>query len=181
MDELIGEYKVEIAEPGCAPGSGRYGLRIDLGNDISAVFPYLNAVFSESYYDNENQILILREPDQIYALRPKEVRLASIEDPLKAGQIADNIIGRINRVWRDRHTITPCFTERKQPRVIEILQLLPKTNCKKCGHVTCLAYAADLSAGRARLEDCLPVSEPQYTENKQKLLALLHTTGLTDR
>ena len=50
---------------------------------------------------------------------------------------------------------------------LEIFKLLPKTNCKKCGMPTCLAFAMQLAQKRAKLDDCPDVSE----EAKQKLAA----------
>jgi acetyl-CoA decarbonylase/synthase complex subunit gamma len=50
---------------------------------------------------------------------------------------------------------------------LEIFKLLPKTNCKKCGMPTCLAFAMQLAQKRAKLEDCPHVSD----ESKQKLAA----------
>jgi acetyl-CoA decarbonylase/synthase complex subunit gamma len=42
---------------------------------------------------------------------------------------------------------------------LEIFKLLPKTNCKKCGKPTCLAFAMALAQKRANLEECPDVSE----------------------
>jgi ArsR family metal-binding transcriptional regulator len=173
MDRLVEGYEFRLFEAGCAPGSARYGLQIDLANDISDVMPYLNAVINNASYDHENHILIWREPEQAYALRPRQIRLARIEDPTSAPQTANEIIGRINKVWLGRHSITPRFTERKLPTVIDILKLLPKTNCKQCGYTTCLAFANALHKGQAQLEDCVPVSEEEYADNRQKILTLL--------
>jgi acetyl-CoA decarbonylase/synthase complex subunit gamma len=50
---------------------------------------------------------------------------------------------------------------------LEIFKLLPKTNCKKCGMPTCLAFAMQLAQKRAKLDDCPDVSE----EAKQQLAA----------
>jgi len=50
---------------------------------------------------------------------------------------------------------------------LEIFKLLPKTNCKKCGMPTCLAFAMQLAQKKAKLEDCPYVSE----EAKEKLAA----------
>ena len=50
---------------------------------------------------------------------------------------------------------------------LEIFKLLPKTNCKKCGMPTCLAFAMQLAQKRAKLEDCPDVSE----EAKEQLAA----------
>ncbi|MHC4221704.1 MAG: (Fe-S)-binding protein, partial [Planctomycetota bacterium] len=48
---------------------------------------------------------------------------------------------------------------------LEIFKLLPKTNCKKCGMPTCLAFAMQLAQKKAKLDACPDVSE----EAKQKL------------
>jgi acetyl-CoA decarbonylase/synthase complex subunit gamma len=50
---------------------------------------------------------------------------------------------------------------------LDIFKLLPKTNCKKCGMPTCLAFAMQLAQKRAKLESCPEVS----AEAKQKLAA----------
>ena len=42
---------------------------------------------------------------------------------------------------------------------VEIFKLLPKTNCKKCGHPTCLAFAMKLAQRQASLDSCPDVSE----------------------
>jgi len=48
---------------------------------------------------------------------------------------------------------------------IEIFKLLPKTNCKKCGFPTCLAFAMKLAQRQTSLDLCPYISE----EAKQKL------------
>ena len=48
---------------------------------------------------------------------------------------------------------------------VEIFKLLPKTNCKKCGQPTCLAFAMKLAQRQASLDQCPDVSE----EARQKL------------
>ena len=50
---------------------------------------------------------------------------------------------------------------------LEIFKLLPKTNCKKCGLPTCLAFAMQLAQKRTKLDACPDVSE----EAKQQLAA----------
>ena len=48
---------------------------------------------------------------------------------------------------------------------LEIFKLLPKTNCKRCGMPTCLAFAMQLAQKRAKLDACPDISE----EAKQQL------------
>lgn len=45
------------------------------------------------------------------------------------------------------------------PSGIEILKLLPKTNCGDCGQPTCLAFAMNIAAGKMELAACPHVSE----------------------
>ncbi len=42
---------------------------------------------------------------------------------------------------------------------LQIFKLLPKTNCKKCGKPTCLAFAMTLAQKKAKLDECPDASE----------------------
>ncbi|RLG52515.1 MAG: tRNA CCA-pyrophosphorylase [Thermoproteota archaeon] len=55
---------------------------------------------------------------------------------------------------------------------LDVYKLLPKTNCKKCGH-TCLAFATKLILREVKLEDCPLLFEDKYAENLAKLRELL--------
>jgi acetyl-CoA decarbonylase/synthase complex subunit gamma len=50
---------------------------------------------------------------------------------------------------------------------LEIFKLLPKTNCKECGHPTCLAFAMALAQKKVSLDVCPHASD----EAKEKLAA----------
>lgn len=47
---------------------------------------------------------------------------------------------------------------------LQIFKLLPKTNCKECGFPTCMAFAMQLAAGKAELDQCPYVSEEAKAE-----------------
>uniref|UniRef100_A0A7C5UUP8 Acetyl-CoA decarbonylase/synthase complex subunit gamma n=1 Tax=Ignisphaera aggregans TaxID=334771 RepID=A0A7C5UUP8_9CREN len=62
----------------------------------------------------------------------------------------------------------------KPPTPIQIYQLLPKTNCGKCGEANCMAFAVRLASLESKIEDCLPiVEEERYREGYEKLKSLL--------
>ncbi len=42
---------------------------------------------------------------------------------------------------------------------LQIFKLLPKSNCKKCGLPTCLAFAMALAQKKVKLDDCPDASE----------------------
>jgi len=48
---------------------------------------------------------------------------------------------------------------------IDILKMLPKTNCQECGFPTCMAFAMKLAAGQAELDACPYVTD----EAREKL------------
>ena len=50
---------------------------------------------------------------------------------------------------------------------IQIFKFLPKTNCKDCGAPTCLAFAMNLAANKAELQQCPHLSE----ESRNQLAA----------
>ena len=54
---------------------------------------------------------------------------------------------------------------------MEIYQLLPKTNCKKCGVATCIAVG--LLRKEKKLEDCPVIFEPKYEAKLKKLREML--------
>ena len=43
-------------------------------------------------------------------------------------------------------------------KALDIFKLLPKTNCKKCGCPTCLAFAMKLAQKQASLDQCPDVT-----------------------
>lgn len=56
---------------------------------------------------------------------------------------------------------------------LEVHKLLPRTNCRKCGHASCMAFAVKLVSGKAYLEDCPTINEPRYLRQKLALKELL--------
>jgi ArsR family metal-binding transcriptional regulator len=173
MEMLIKEYQIQLVEPGCAVGSGRWGAQAKVPDDMSPVFPYLNAVIKDAQYDPESRVLVWGDQGQRYALHPTRILVARVRDIFEAEEIVAGIAEQVNRTWQGRESITPRYTERKLPSVIELLKLLPRTNCRECGYPTCMAYANDLRSGRISLEQCPPLSQPEYGENREKLLALI--------
>ena len=172
MEELITDYQCELAEAGCAPGSGFYSLKVTLTRDISAVLPYLNALFDNTRYDHDNQILISEMNNRGYAFRSLDIRVSGIVDVSDVPRVAKEVVDRVNQIWRERDQITPSYSERKLPTVIDIYQLLPRTNCKQCGCLTCLAFADELRTAPGLLAQCPPLLKSEYASNREKLEAL---------
>lgn len=62
----------------------------------------------------------------------------------------------------------------KPPSPLEVYQLLPKTNCGKCGDPNCMAFAVRLVNFEVGIEGCPPLlEEPRYRASYEKLKNLL--------
>jgi len=146
--------------------------------DISPVLPYLNAELGGFDYNAKNQVLILRlGPGKGITLQPHEIAIRGARDREEAEALLKWIQGQINEIYERRDQIEPRYTSQAGLKVMEILKLLPMTNCKACGYATCMAYAAALREGEISLEDCTPLGEDKYREKRDKLQAYLESFG----
>jgi ArsR family metal-binding transcriptional regulator len=146
--------------------------------DISPALPYVNAELGGWDYDQRNQVLMLKLSNGKWiTLHPQKIAIRGIRDLEEAQALLTWIRGQINDIYDRRASITPRSVSQAGLKVIEILKLLPMTNCKVCGYLTCMAYAAALREGETRMEDCLPLWEEKYREKQEKLHAYLKSFG----
>jgi ArsR family metal-binding transcriptional regulator len=146
--------------------------------DISPVFPYVNAELGGWDYDQTNQVLLLKLSDGKWiTLHPHKIAIRGIRDLEEAHALLIWIQAQINDTYERRDHITPRFASQAGLKVIEILKLLPMTNCKVCGYATCMAFAAALREGEISLNDCPPLWEEKYREKREKLQAYLESFG----
>ena len=172
MKKLINDYRFELVEDHHHPGSGRYGVRVILTDDISRTFPYLNTMLDDTWYDHKNQVLIGSRNKVRYAFRPHEIHIGTNADRHNVSHISKEVVDLVNQAWEEHDHITPSLRERELPLVYDIFRYLPRTNCKKCGYPTCLAFAADLRSGAVRLEQCPLLSQSEYSNSREHITAL---------
>jgi ArsR family metal-binding transcriptional regulator len=146
--------------------------------DISPALPYVNAELGGWDYDQANQVLLLKLSDGKWiTLHPQKIAIRGIRDLDEAHALLAWIQAQINDIYELRQTITPRFVSQAGLKIMEILKLLPMTNCKACGYATCMAYAAALREGEISLQDCPPLGEEKYREKREKLQAYLKSFG----
>ena len=176
VQKLIQSFRLELVEPACIPGSDKWNAKAHLEEDISRVFPYLNAELKNADYDHNAKVLIWKAQGKKYAFRPYEMSGAPVEDREEGRRLIENLIALVNNVWERRHEIEPNVDRRKRPNVLALYKLLPGTTCRKCGYSSCMAYAADLREGRIELFQCPELSQQSFLANKDELLSLLGRT-----
>ena len=146
--------------------------------DISPVFPYVNAELGGWDYDQTNQVLLLKLSDGKWiTLHPQKIAIRGARDIEEAKALLAWIQAQINDIYARREAITPRFVSQAGLKIMEILKLLPLTNCKMCGYATCMAYAAALREGEISLQACKPLWEEMYREKREKLQAYLQSYG----
>ncbi len=149
-----------------------------LEDDISPSFPFINAELGGWDYDSKNQVLLLKLSDGKWiTLQAKEIAIRGARDIEESKALLEWIKEQINEIYARRDQITPRFTSQAALKVINILKLLPMTNCKLCGYATCMAYATALREGEIGLKDCQPLWEEKYQEKAGKLQAYLASCG----
>ena len=141
--------------------------------DISPSFPYVNAELGGWDYDQANQVLLLKLSDGKWiTLQPQKIAIRGARDLEEARALLTWIQAQINDIYPRRQTITPTLASQAGLKIMEILKLLPLTNCKACGYAACMAYAAALREGEISLEACKPLWEEKYREKREKLRGL---------
>ena len=102
-----------------------------------------------------------------------QIAVSNLEDRSEAQKVIDGLVDLVNRTWARRDEITPDYTERQRPAPLTVYNLLPRTNCKACGEPSCYTFALKLVAGQVSLEQCQPLAEPVWAENRAQLEELL--------
>ncbi|MEE4261927.1 MAG: (Fe-S)-binding protein [Desulfobacteraceae bacterium] len=162
---LLKSYSKEIFRPECNPGFESVHCIAHLEQDISAVLPYLNAVLGGFEYLKGPPAVILRSQGKLITVHGNKVAINALKDDAEADKILAWLKREINAAWENRENIVPSYEGTPKPKLIEILKLLPKTNCKECGEPTCMVFAARMAEGVKGPEDCPLMG----AENKQWL------------
>jgi len=152
---LISGFDLKLVTQDCLPNAERYRADVTLCDTIAAALPFLNAELEGAEYSHEAKVLLWNSGEKKYAFRPRTIAIAPVYDREEAGTLARAIIQTVNGIWDRRSTIQPKFEGKKPlPGVLEIYKLLPRTNCGKCGYLSCMAFAAALRSDPEKSKLC---------------------------
>lgn len=148
-------------------------VRADFSDDISEVFPYLNAVIKNAVYTPEAKNLNFRMDTGLVSLMPQQTSVGQVTCEEDAIKVLDYVKELINDTWEKRESITPLCERKESIKAKDVLDFLPRTNCRDCGLPTCFAFAVDLANGKRRLEECPVLNQPEFAAGRQALAKLL--------
>ena len=99
-----------------------------------------------------------------------------VKDQEEAGEILEWLKQEINATWERRRESAPSFEVAASPGILNIIKLLPRTNCRACGQPTCMVFAVQVGQGAQGLGGCPHLG----LENQKRLREYLRQFHLTD-
>ncbi|MCL4369583.1 MAG: hypothetical protein M1380_01565 [Chloroflexi bacterium] len=170
---LLTGYSLKIISPECDREAITVNAVAGLLEDVGAVFPYLNRVLKGARYDPRGQSLVFQHDGHRVVLRPRQAAATKLEDEAQAKAVMDWLVDTVNQTWENRAKIEPDHRASRLPGPLEVYRLLPGGNCRACGELTCLAFAAKLLREEVDLTACSPLFTEQHFGRREKLLELL--------
>lgn len=166
---LLTGYRQEISRPECNPNFQSLHCIAHLDDDISAVLPYLNTELGGHQFTKDPPSVTFKIHGRLITLHPRKIAVNALESVEQAEKILEWLRSQINEIWARRDEIEPSYTPAPTPTLLEVLKLLPRTNCKECGQPTCLVFATHLMEGGKGPEDCPSLGQYKQQELQKYL------------
>ena len=139
-----------------------WGAHFEIETDLRLVFPYINAVVPESRYHERPEYVQFFFNDINCILYPHDVIAAPFNGRDAALAYFDQLAEFLNDLYHRKDRITPNHRKYRPVSVIDVIKLLPQTNCGACGYPTCMAFAGALRQGQTVPDQCPDFSAPIY-------------------
>ncbi len=170
---LIKSYRKEIFRPVCNPSFQSLHCIAHLDQDITEVLPYLNSTLGGFEYLKDPPALSLKLQGKLITLHPRKIAVNALKDEMEAEKIMAWLKREINEAWERRAEIEPSYEGTPKPKLLEILRILPKTNCQECGQSTCMVFSSLIAEGIKGAGDC-PSLHNKGRKKLEEYLAQFH-------
>ena len=173
---LLHSYKITRTLP-CLADPEKIRVIAEVSGEIHEAFPYLNSILKGCIYNHPALTITIKKDGKLFTLHAHHITLAKIEDEKEAEEILKWLKDLINETYEKRDQIEPNFSKGAELKALDIYRLLPGTSCKKCGELTCLAFAVKLVGQEIAIGKCVPLFSDEFKEKRKVLLDLLHAAG----
>lgn len=177
-DDVFGRTAVMVLQPSAADATKLRAVA-HISGDLTDVFPFLNAISPDVFYNVNGQTFTITEALRIITLYPRRIAMAKADDVVDMWRVLEMLRIRFNECWQTKNEITPSLVLRKRPPAIEIYYRLPKKNCGQCGERMCMAFALKLWSGDQVITNCKPVFEGEYGRLKDPLMEICAGLGVS--
>jgi len=177
MDKVfIKEIKIEQILP-CIADPKKIRFDAYFEKDISEFLPYLNAIIKGGIYNPNCPSLTIRKEGRLITVYSYKVSAGKIIDEKDAREILNWLKDLINYCYNNKDKIKPNFERKDKLTALDIYKLLPNTNCRKCGELTCMSFAIKLSNEEIDIMMCKDIFLAEYTEKRDALFNILKSAG----
>ena len=153
----------------CVQLTDKFVARTRASADLKEIMPYLNGMFRSSVYNHGDGSIRFTNDGIEYTIINDQVNIAKFSNRTELYELLDWLKDLINDTYESRSEMTPLYARRKPVPVFFIYNLLPKTNCQRCGERTCMAFAARVNKLEAGIDACPLLFEPEYDASRSKL------------
>jgi ArsR family metal-binding transcriptional regulator len=161
-----------LAEPGKIIVVGEADAALD------GVLPLLNAILPNVVsYDPFAGVMTLRRRPGLITIYPGRVMITQVGGVEEGLALLAAMRDLLNRTWARRDEIQPRPEGRRQPRPLDVYELLPRGNCRACGEATCMAFVFGLLEARRLPGECPALADPTNALQRAALDALLENLG----
>ena len=154
-------YTKNITHPTCRPGSTSLHSVAGLNEDISEVIPLITATIGGYGFVREPVSVSFKMYGKLLTVHSKQICVNALKDEEEADNILNWLMKEINDAWEKKDSIVPKYEDPPKPTMVQILKLLPKTNCKECGLPTCMVFATRAASGLKDADGCPALSDEQ--------------------
>lgn len=162
---LLKGYRAEIFDPVCNSSFQSVHCIAYLDENIGEALPYLNAVLGGDSYIKNPPSVTFKAHGRLITVHSDKIAVNALRDKAEAHHILEWLKKEINEAWENRAAITPKFDGIGKPHILEIYKLLPKTNCRECGQLTCMVFASLIVECAKSADDC-----PRLGNDDRKVL-----------
>jgi ArsR family metal-binding transcriptional regulator len=170
-DPLLRSFTITDVLP-CMADPDRKRAIVELSDDISVVFPYLNASVRNAIYNPATNSVTLKRASRLITAYPRGITMAKVQDILDAEAHLRWFQELCNDTWQRRDDLVPNYERRRVVDPLDVYELLPKLNCRACGQASCWTFAFELLFGDQTLAGCPPLATPLFAELHQQLADL---------
>jgi ArsR family metal-binding transcriptional regulator len=166
---FLKQYQKEIFRPECNPSFQSLHCIARLDRDIREVLPYLNSALGGHTYTKDPPSVTFKVHGKLITVHHDQIAVNALKDEDEADKILEWLRQEINEAWESRDRIQPSFEGLSKPQILEVLKLLPRTNCRRCGQPTCMVFAILAADGAKGPEDCPALQDPHRSSLKKYL------------
>jgi ArsR family metal-binding transcriptional regulator len=158
----------------CLAEPGKIIVIGDPSRKLDEVLPYLATLPNVITYNPETCTLTLRRQPGFISLYSDKAYITKVRDTEEGLELFRALVDAINATWEHRAELVAMTSRKRASRPLDVWTLLPQTNCKKCGEVTCMAFACNLLLQERELAECTPLqADEAFSERRATLEAML--------